>query len=89
MAHQLSKALRKPVKFVDVPPDAMRDALLGFGMPAWRADGLLEEYEQYRHGDAAMVISTVRDLTGNEPTTFFRFAQDYATAFLRKVAGAA
>jgi uncharacterized protein YbjT (DUF2867 family) len=89
MAHQLSKALRKPVKFVDVPPDAMREALLGFGMAAWQAVGVVEDYERYRRGEAAMVTSTVQDLTGSEPTTFFRFAQDYAARFLEKAAGAA
>jgi uncharacterized protein YbjT (DUF2867 family) len=89
MSDQLTQALGKPIKFVDVPPEAMREAVLGVGMPAWQADGLVEDYEHYRRGEAAIVTSTVRDLTGKEAITFFRFAQDYAGRFLGKAAGAA
>ena len=89
MADQLSWALAKPIKYVDVPPGAMREALLGFGMPTWRADGLLEDYEHYRRGEAETVTSTVYDLTGSKPIPFFRFAQDYAERFLGKEASAA
>jgi uncharacterized protein YbjT (DUF2867 family) len=89
MAHQLSYALRKPVKFIDVPPHAMREVLLGSGMAAWQADGLVENYEHCRRGEAAMVTSTVRDVTGREPTTFFRFAQDCARRLLGRLAATA
>lgn len=33
MAAAISDAIGRPVTFVDVPPDAMRDALFGMGMP--------------------------------------------------------
>jgi uncharacterized protein YbjT (DUF2867 family) len=89
MAHQLSYALRKPVRFVDVPPNTMRETLLSFRMPAWRADGLLEDYEQYRQGEAAVVTFTVRHITGNDAISFSHFARDYAPSFLQRVAGAA
>ncbi len=88
MADRLSLALGKSIKFVDVPPKVFKDALLGFGMPAWQAGGLVEDYERYRQGEAEMVTSTVLDLTGDRPITFFRFAQDYAAKFLAKAAGA-
>jgi len=89
MAHQLSYALRKPVRFVDVPLDIMRDMLLSFRMPAWRVDGLLEDYERYCQGDASVVTSAVRHITGNDPISFSQFARDYAPSFLQRVAGAA
>jgi uncharacterized protein YbjT (DUF2867 family) len=89
MAHQLSYALRKPVEFVDVPPNAMREVLRGSGMAAWQADGQVEDYEYYRRGEAAMVTSTARDVTGSEPTTFFRFAQDCAGRCFGKLAATA
>ncbi len=89
MAEQLSRALGKQIEYVDVAPDAMREALLSFGLPPWQAEGVVEDYEQYRRGEAARVTATVRDLTKNEPTTFFQFAQDYAGKFTGRAAGVA
>jgi len=88
MAATLSLVLGKPVKHVDVSPAAMREALLGFGLPPWQAEGVVEDYDQYRDGEAAVVRSTVRDVTGAEPVTFGRFARDYAGKFLGRAAGA-
>jgi hypothetical protein len=42
---------------IDISPDSMR--LLGLGMPAWQPDGLVEDYDIYRHGEAAKVTSIV------------------------------
>jgi len=89
MAEQLSSALGKPIKYVDVSPETMRQALLGFGMPEWQADGLAEDYDHYRRGEAGEVTSAVRDITGNDATRFSRFAKDYAAKFLGRAAGAA
>jgi hypothetical protein len=66
---------------VNVPPDAMRAALLGAGLPDWQADGLIEDYAHYRRGEASPVTSGVRDATGRSPRTFAEFARDYAPAF--------
>src|SRR5918997_1802812 len=44
MAETLSEALGRQVAFVDIPPEAMRDAVLGLGFPEWQADGLVEDY---------------------------------------------
>jgi uncharacterized protein YbjT (DUF2867 family) len=87
LAEQLSKALGKHVEYVDVAPDVMREALVSFGLPAWQVDGVIEDYEHYRRGEAGGVTSTVRDLTRSDPTPFFQFAQDYAGRFLGRAAG--
>ena len=89
MADRLSNTLGKTIQYIDVPPEAMRQALLGFGMPAWQADGLVEDYDHYRRGEAAMVTSAVRDLTGKEATSFSQFANDYSSRFLAKAVGSA
>ena len=81
MAEGLSRALGRQVAFVDIPPEAMREALLGFGVPVWQADGLIEDYAHYRRGEAAAVTSGVRDATGNAPRGFEEFARDYAATF--------
>jgi uncharacterized protein YbjT (DUF2867 family) len=81
MAEGLSEALGRQVAFVDIPPEAMRDALLGVGFPVWQADGLLEDYAHYRRGEAAAVTSGVRDAIGKAPRSFEEFARDYAAMF--------
>ena len=88
MADKLFTALGKPVEFVNVPPEAMRQALVGLRIPAWQADGLLEDYEHYRRGEAAAVSPAVRDVTGQAPITFSQFAEDYSEKFLSKAASA-
>lgn len=87
MSNQLSKATGKLIQYIEVPAEAMRQELLGFGMPAWQADGVLEDYEEYRRGEAAIATSTVRDVTGSEPTSFSQFAKDYAGKFFERAAG--
>ncbi len=82
IAEQLSKALGKQTDYVDVTPDAMREALVSLGLPPWQADGVIEDYNHYRRGEAAMVTSAVRDVTKNEAMPFFQFAQDYAGKFV-------
>jgi uncharacterized protein YbjT (DUF2867 family) len=88
MAATLSLALGKPIKHVDISPTAMREALLSFGLPPWQAEGVVEDYDQYRSGDASAVSTAVRDVTGSEPHSFGQFAKDYAQAFVEKAAGA-
>src|ERR687890_770951 len=81
MAEGLSKALGRQVAFVDIPPEAMRDAVLDLGFPEWQADGLVEDYAHYRRGEAAAVTSGVQDAIGKAPRSFEEFARDYAPMF--------
>jgi uncharacterized protein YbjT (DUF2867 family) len=81
MASRLSKAIGRQVTFVDIPEGAMRDALVGFGLPKWQADGLIEDYAHYRRGKAATVSSAIQDVTGRAPRSFIAFARDYSEAF--------
>ena len=81
MAHQLSRAVGRPITFVDVPPESMRAALADLGFPAWQADGLLEEFAMYRRGEATGVEPGVREALGRPPRSFDEFARDYAPLF--------
>lgn len=81
MAASLSTATGRQITFVDVPPDAMRDALLKAGFPAWQAEGLLEDYAHYRRNEASAIESGVQDAISKAPRSFEEFAHDYASAF--------
>lgn len=86
MAEQLSQAVGKPIKHVEVLPVVMKETLLKSGLPEWQAEGVVEDYERYRKGEAEQVASTIRDITGHEASYFAQFALDYATRFAGKAA---
>jgi uncharacterized protein YbjT (DUF2867 family) len=81
MAAFISDAVGRPITFVDVPPAAMRQALLGVGLPLWQADGIIEDYAHYQRGEASALTSGVEDAAGQRPRSFSAFARDYANAF--------
>jgi len=81
MAEQLSAALGRRIAFVDVPPEAMREALAELGFPCWQVDGLLEEFAMYRRGEAAGVESGVAESLNRSARSFGEFAREYAPLF--------
>lgn len=81
MAEQLSGVIGRTISYVNIPPEAMRQSLLGLHFPAWQADGLLEEYAAWSQDEAAQVTASVRDATAHEPRSFEQFARDHASAF--------
>jgi uncharacterized protein YbjT (DUF2867 family) len=78
---KLCRALGREIEYVDVPPEAMIEALLRIGFPRWQADGLIEDYAHYRRGEASAIATGVQDATGRAPHSFDDFARDYASAF--------
>jgi uncharacterized protein YbjT (DUF2867 family) len=81
MAEKLCTAIGREIQYVDVPPEAMMEALLRIGLPLWQADGLNEDYAHYRRGEASAIATGVQDATGKAPHSFDDFARDYASAF--------
>ena len=67
----------KQVNIVDIPESAMREALFGFGLPGWQAEGLIEDYAHYRRGEAANVFNRSQEVTGHPARSFERFTHDY------------
>ncbi len=81
MAAKISTATGREVRFVDVSPGEMRQALDSAGFPAWQAEGLIEDYAHYAAGEAAEVRADVAQVTGRDARSFDAFARDYAGAF--------
>jgi len=80
IAEAMTAALGRQVTFIDVSPSAFADSLRGV-LPPWQVDGLLEDYEHYRRGEAAAVSSAIAETTGTPPRDVVQFARDYAPAF--------
>jgi uncharacterized protein YbjT (DUF2867 family) len=72
-AAKLTTAMGRPVSYVAVPDEPVREALLGFGLTPWFADALIGLYQDYRRsgtdGYAAQVTDTVQRLTGRPART--------------------
>ncbi len=81
VADKLSAVVDKKVSYVDVSPEAAKEAMMSTGMPEWVADALNELYAFYRDGHGEYMTTTVKDLTDREPRTFMDFAAEYAPLF--------
>jgi uncharacterized protein YbjT (DUF2867 family) len=81
IAAQFSAVLRRDIRFINVSPEEMRQAVISVGFPLWQADGLIEDYAHYARGEAAAVSSDVQMVTGGAPRSFINFVRDYSPAF--------
>jgi len=77
----LSEIYGKPIRYVDVPPAAMREAQIARGFPPYLADALFELFAERRAGKEATVYTTARDVFGVAPIGFAEFARRNAAAF--------
>ena len=78
MAAQLSDALGRPIRYVDIPAAEARVRMREAGMSAWAVDLRLELYASYRAGAAERLTTAVADITGRQPRRFAQFAQELA-----------
>jgi uncharacterized protein YbjT (DUF2867 family) len=80
-AAKLSSVLGKPVKFVDVPPEAARDNILQSGMPPEYVEAMLNLFAAMKAGKADVVTDAIQQVTGNKPGTFESWARRNVAAF--------
>ena len=81
VADTLSKVLGREVKYVDVPPDAAKKAMLGVGLPEWVADGIIELAGALSKGLGDYTTDDFEKLTGHRATSYETFARDFARVF--------
>lgn len=77
----MTKALGREVKFVDVPPEAAKQAMAGSGIPPVYVDALLDLLVAMKAGRTAAVTDTVQKVLGRKPATFEDWARRNAAAF--------
>ena len=78
MGEKIAAAVGKPIRHVEVPPEAARAGMLGAGMPEWIVDGLLE---LYAHLGGPIPTRVTEQIAGKEPITFDEFAREHASVF--------
>ena len=81
VAETLSNVLEKEVKYVDVPPEAAKEAMLGMGMPEWITDGVLELAGALSESLGDYTTDDFEKLTGHQANSYETFARDFAHVF--------
>ena len=77
----LSDVIGTAISYVDVPPEAARQAQLDAGMPRYLADGLAELFAERRAGQESVVSPLTPTLLGRPATSFAEFAARNAAVF--------
>lgn len=80
-AEQLAAALGRPVRTVDVPPEAARTRMLAAGMDPSVVDVAVRGYAYVRAGGGAVVTGEVERVLGHTARTFRTWARDHRRAF--------
>lgn len=80
----LSDDLGREVRYVDLPPDSFKQALIGAQIPEWSASALVDLQQFYRAGGASAITGEVERLLGRKPTSFEQFSRDHSQAFQPK-----
>jgi uncharacterized protein YbjT (DUF2867 family) len=79
-AEKLSAAVGKNIKFVDLPDDAYRSALLGAGLIPQFVDAYIQFWDIVKAGLAAGISPAVEQIVGKKPRSLDDWARDNAAS---------
>ncbi len=88
LARKISKVAGREVKYVDIPMDAQRKALLEQGMPEWLVSALLDLQQYYLSGKGGETDGLLQKLLGRAPITMVEFLKENAAEFRPQAAKA-
>jgi len=88
VAERISRQAGITAKYVDIPAEAQRKAMLEQGMPEWQATALIDLQEYYTGGKGGTVDGVLEGLLGRAPITIDRFLKEFAGEFRSKSAKA-
>ncbi|MBV8673767.1 MAG: SDR family oxidoreductase [Acidobacteriaceae bacterium] len=81
LAERISRACGRQVKFVDIPEEAQRKAMLDQGMPEWQVSALLDLQRYYTGGQGGEVTDALPRLLGRAPITLDQFLAEFKDSF--------
>ncbi len=81
IAARIGNAIGADVAFIEIPPEAMRDAAVQVGFLPWQADGLIEDYAHYARGEAEAISPDAPAVIGQPARSFEAFLNDYGAVF--------
>lgn len=80
VAEKFSKALNRPVAYVDVSPQELKAARLANGEPEWYLDAELELFTCWADGAGEAVTDEIAAIAHRPPISYDEFASYYAQA---------
>lgn len=81
IAAAFAKVLGRPVVYVDVPPEAAKQAMVDAGLAAWMADAINELNLAMKQWRFAGVTDVVRQVGLKDPVSIEQFVREHAAAF--------
>lgn len=81
LAAILSEVLGRTIRYVDLPPEMLKQGAMSAGIPPWSAEALTDLQVFYSRGGASEVTPVVAQLLGRPARNFRQFVTDYAAAF--------
>jgi len=81
VAAKLTALLGRPVNYVALTQEQLRQSMREMGMPPWQVEALADLQAYYTDGPGAKVTGDVRSVLGREPIRFDQFLKDYAASF--------
>ena len=88
LAKKISKVAGREVKYVDLPMDAQKKAMLDQGMPEWLTTALLDLQQYYVNGKGGETDGLLQKLLGRAPITMDEFLKENAAEFRPQAAKA-
>ena len=88
LAAELSAAIGREIRFIDVPDEDAKDQMIRAGLPEFTAGQIVRLFAMLCAGAAEQVTTTVESLTGRPPRDFASFASDHAELFAPAAIGA-
>jgi len=88
LAKKISKVAGREVKYVDIPMDAQKKAMLDQGMPEWLTTALLDLQQYYVNGKGGETDGLLQKLLGRAPITMDEFLKENAAEFRPRAAKA-
>jgi uncharacterized protein YbjT (DUF2867 family) len=88
LARKISRVSGRQVKYVDIPMDAQKKAMLEQGMPEWQVTALLDLQQYYVNGKGGETDGLLQKLLGRAPITMEEFLTENANEFRGQAANA-
>ena len=88
LAKKISKVALREVRYVDIPMDAQKKAMLDQGMPEWLTTALLDLQQYYVSGKGGETDGLLQKLLGRAPITMDEFLKENAAEFRPQAAKA-
>jgi uncharacterized protein YbjT (DUF2867 family) len=88
IAEKISRQTGTAARYVDIPAEAQRKAMLEQGMPEWQATALVELQEYYTGGQGGSLDGMLEELLGRPPITMDQFLKEFAAEFRGQAAKA-